>query len=201
MKAHESSERIRDEPSSLFIMVGWIVVVLFLVFLVLVTAPFGDLLGSSAWAVVSTLHGTLATLGAIIMAVAAYLGWKLSRGQLQANGDLRIISALSVIAAAATIIFGNWIYIGYRAPGGPRTFFLQSSTPEIHEIFFEFKEFIALFTLPLAVAGMYTIWTYRDTLSQDKPLRTTVALILLTTFLIFMVTFVLGAAITKLRSV
>lgn len=200
MKDHGNSDGIRDEPSSLVILVSWIVVVLFLAFLVLITAPVGDLLGSSAWAVVSTLHGTLATLGVIVVTVAGYLGWKLFKGQLKANGDLRIVSLLSAIAAAATIIFGNWIYIGYRAPGGARAFFLQSS-PEIHQVFFEFKEFFALFTFPLAVGAMYTIWTYRDTLSQDKPLRTTVALLLITTWLIFMVTFVLGAAITKLRSV
>lgn len=200
MEAQENSEGIRDEPSSFVILVGWVVVSLFVVFLVLVTAPVGDLLGSGSWAVVSTLHGTLALLGAIVFTVAGYLGWKLFRGQLKANGDLRIVSALSIIVAAATIIFGNWIYIGYRAPGGPRAFFLQSN-PEVHGVFFEFKEFIALFTLPLAVATMYTIWTYRDTLSQDKPLRTTVALLLITTWLIFMVTFLLGAAITKLRSV
>jgi len=200
MKIHESIKEIRDEPSSQVIVIGWIVVVLFLAFLVLFTAPFGDLLGPSAWAVVSTLHGMLAVLGAIVTTVAGYLGWKLFIGQLKGNGDLRMTSALSVLTAAATIIFGNWIYIAYRAPGGPRAFFLENN-PEIHEVFFEFKEFIALFILPLAVATAYTIWTYRDTLSQDKPLRTTVALILVTTWLISMMTFVLRAAITKLRSV
>jgi hypothetical protein len=167
---------------------------------VLTTAPLGDLLGPSSWAIVSTLHGTLATLGILVVTVAAYLGWKLLNGQLKGNGDLRIVSALSALAAAATVIFGNWIYIGYRAPGGPRAFFLQGS-PGVHNVFFEFKEFIALFTIPLSVGAMYTIWTYRDTLSQDKPLRTTVALLLVTTWAIFIVTFVLGAAITRLRSV
>lgn len=200
MKADETSERIRDEPSSLFIVVGWIVVGLFLAFLLLMTAPFGDLLGPSAWATVSTLHGTLATLGTIIITVAAYLGWKLFKGQLKTNGDLRIVSLLSALAAAGTIIFGNWIYIGYRGSGGPRAFFLSNS-PGVHDVFFEFKEFIALFTLPLAVGTAYTLWTYRETLSGDKPLRTTMGLILITTWLFFIVTFVLGAAITKLKSV
>jgi hypothetical protein len=196
----EGFERIRDEPSSLVILAGWIVVVLFLVFLVLTTAPLGDLLGPSSWAIVSTLHGTLATLGVLVVTVAAYLGWKLFNGQLKGNSDLRIVSALSALVAAATIIFGNWIYIGYRGPGGPRAFFLQSS-PGVHNVFFEFKEHFALFTLPLSVGAAYTVWTYRDTLSQDKPLRTTVALLLMTTWAIFIVSFVLGAAITRLRSV
>src|SRR3990172_4262260 len=98
------------------------------------------------------------------------------------------------------IIFGNWVYIGYREAGGPRSWFLENS-PEVHEIFFEFKEYIALFTLPLALGTMFTIWTYRERLREDKSLRTTVALLLIVKWAIFILTFILGAAITKLRSV
>ncbi len=195
----------REEPrknnaSSKTIIIGWIVVLLFLVFLILLTSPLGDLLGPSEWAVASTLHGLLSVFGVIVVSVAAYLGWKLYAGRLRANGDLKLISALSVIGSLSTIIFGNWIYIGYREPDGPRSYFLANS-PSVHEIFFEFKEFIALFTLPLAVASLYIIWTYRETLANDKPLRTAVAFLLITTWLIFIATFALGAAITRLRGV
>lgn len=200
MTTSEESFGIKIEPSSKVILFGWIVVGLFLAFLILITSPLETLLGPSQWALASTLHGTLAILGAIIVTVAAYLGWKLYNGQLKVNGDLKIIAVLSVIASAATIIFGNWVYIGYRGPGGPRAWFLANG-PSVHNVFFEFKEFIALFTLPLAVGAAYIIWTYRDSLSQDKSLRTTVALLLITTWILFMVTFLLGAAITKLRSV
>jgi len=75
------------------------------------------------------------------------------------------------------------------------------NSPEVHEIFFEFKEYIALFTLPLALGTMFTIWTYRERLREDKSLRTTVALLLIVKWAIFILTFILGAAITKLRSV
>lgn len=201
MTTEEKSEVIfKLEPSSKVMLFGSIVVVLFLAFLILLTAPLGDLLGPSAWAYASTFHGLLSVIGLAVFTVAAYLGWKLYNGQLKAYGDLRIISALSIIGSASTIIFGNWVYIGYRATGGPRAWFLANS-PSIHEIFFEFKEFIALFTLPLAVATAYIIWTYRDTLSEDKQLRTVVAILLVTTWAIFIATFALGAAITKLRGV
>jgi hypothetical protein len=191
---------IKIEPSSKVILFGWIVVGLFLAFLILITSPFEALLGPSQWALASTLHGTLAILGAIVETVAAYLGWKLYNGQLKANGDLKIIAALSVIASTAAIIFGNWVYIGYRGPGGPRAWFLANN-PSVHNVFFEFKEFLALFTAPLSVGAAYIIWAFKDSLSQDKSLRTTVALLLITTWILFMVTFLLGAGITKLRSV
>ena len=189
-----------DGPSSKTMLIGWVLVGLFLAFLVLVTSPIGDLLGPSEWALASTLHGLLSILGVVVVTVAAYLGWKLYKDEIKVNGDLRMMSAFSVIASVATIIFGNWVYIGYRAAGGPRAYFL-ANTPEVHEIFFEFKEFIALFTLPLAVGTMYTIWTYRDAISHDKSFRTTIALLLITIWVIFMATFALGAAITRLRSV
>jgi len=196
----ENNEGIRIEPSTKTILFAWIGVGLFLAFLIVITSPTGVLLGESKWALASTLHGMLSIFGAVVVSVAAYLGWKLYLGQLKAEGDLRVFSALSVLASDATIIFGNWVYIGYREAGGPRSWFIENS-PEVHEIFFEFKEFIALFTLPLALGTMFTIWTYRERLREDKSLRTTVALLLIVTWAIFILTFVLGAAITKLRSV
>ena len=53
-----------------------------------------------------------------------------------------------MLFSLATIMFGNWIYIFYQASTGPRAYFLENF-PEIHKVFFEFKEFVALFTLLL----------------------------------------------------
>ena len=52
----------------------------------------------------------------------------------------------------------------------------MENNPEIHEVFFEFKEFIALFPIPLAVATTYVIWRYGDELIENKALRTWVAI-------------------------
>ena len=38
-----------------------------------------------------------------------------------------------------------------------RSYFVKSM-PEVHKIFFEFKEFGALFTLPLAVGAAFILW-------------------------------------------
>lgn len=188
------------EPSPIVTVVGWIVVSLFFVLLMFITAPFGAFLGTSDWAVVSAVHGMLATFGILIVTVVGYLGWRLYIGQLRAYSDLRILALLGSLISAATIVFGNWIYIAYRATGGPRAYFLENN-PAIHEIFFEFKEFIALFTLPVFVAVTYILWTYKDSLPQDRRLRTSLAIMMVMGWSLFLLTFILGAAITKLRSV
>jgi len=203
---HESSEgRIenttgRADPSPLVTFATWVAGTLFLILVALLTAPLNLFFGGSQLAVIGAVHGLLATLGVVVGTVAAYLGYRLFTGKLRAFSDLKILSLVSTFIAAATIIFGNWIYIAYRAPDGPRAFFLANN-PDIHGIFFEFKEFIALFPLPLAVATTYIIWRYGDRLVEDKSLRTWVGIAIAVAWGGLMIAYMLGAGITKLRSV
>jgi len=181
--------------------VTWVAVSLFLLTIALVTAPINRLFyGGSEVAIVSATHGLLATLGVVVGTATSYLGYRLFTGKIKAFSDLKILSVLSTLTAVATIIFGNWIYIAYRAPGGPRAYFIENN-PEVHEVFFEFKEFIALFTLPLAVATTFVIWKYGDQLVEDKALRTLVGVVFATAWGALMIAYILGAAITRLRSV
>jgi hypothetical protein len=180
-------------------LVTWIAVSLFLALVALLTAPLNLFFGGSELAVISGMHGLLATLGVVVGTVTSYLGYRLFTGKIKAFSDLKILSVVSTFIAAATIMFGNWIYIAYRAPGGPRAFFMQNN-PEIHGVFFEFKEFIALFPLPLAVAATYVIWRYGDRLVEDKALRTWVGILFAVAWAALMIAYLLGAGITKLRS-
>jgi hypothetical protein len=64
---------------------------------------------------------------------------------------------------------GDAHYIPYRAntPDSPRSYFLEHM-PEVHKVFFEFKEFTALFPLPLSVAASFILWRYgRQILERD----------------------------------
>ena len=72
---------------------------------------------------------------------------------------------------------------------------------EIKKIFFEFKEFIALLVFPLAVAATFIFIYYRQDVLKRVNLRNISFLILILMFFYFVVTFGLGAAITKLKSV
>lgn len=168
--------------------------------LALLTAPVADLLGDSRYAIPGALHGAAAVVFVVVETVLLYLAYLLYTGRLKAYHDLRVLAALGAFLSLVTVVFGNWIYVYYRASEGPRTYFLENA-PAIHEVFFEFKEFIALFTLPLSVAAAYIAWREGDALDGKPRLRQVVAVLLALAWAYLMLAFGLGAAITKLRSV
>ncbi|MBI3292717.1 MAG: hypothetical protein HYZ73_07930 [Elusimicrobia bacterium] len=167
---------------------------------VLFTAPLAELLGDSRYALEGALHGVSAALFMVTATIGLFQGYRLLTGAIPSTAQLEFGSVVNAFLAFLTILFGNRIYIFYRAQEGPRTYFLENF-PEIHKIFFEFKEFSALFTLPLAVAAAFLFLAYRGELLKSRSLRGLAAILLALTFFYFLVAFGLGAAITKLRAV
>ena len=165
----------------------------------LVSAPASRLLGESAYSIRSAFHGLFAGVLMVTITIGMYQAFRLWTGIPINMKELGMGSVVNAAACFLTILFGNWLYIPYRAQGGPRFYFLEKA-PEIHKIFFEFKEFGALFTLPLLVAATYIIWQYGEKLNANKPLRMVVALLLTLGFFYFLVAFGFGAAITKLKA-
>lgn len=169
--------------------------------IVLATAPAGStLLGENRYALEGALHGVAAGLFMVTATIGLFQAYRLITGTIQHPAQLEFGSVVNAVMALVTILLGNRIYIYYRASGGPRTYFMEHS-PEIHKIFFEFKEFSALFTFPLAVAAAYLFLAYGPDLLRRRDLRNTAALLLILTFFYFLVAFGLGAAITKLRAI
>lgn len=164
------------------------------------TAPLDHLLGESASAVHAAVHGTVAGLFMVTATIGLFQGYRLFAGQARNIAELQVGSVANATLAVLTILSGNWIYIPYRASGGPRSYFLEHA-PEIHKIFFEFKEFAALFTLPLAVAAAYILVRYGHEVLRRRDLSTLVAVLLALVFFYFVVAFGLGAAVTKLKAV
>jgi hypothetical protein len=167
---------------------------------VLATAPFAALLGPSKAALASAFHGLAAFLYLFVGTIGLYLAWRLLTGRIRAFADLQLLATVSATFAFLAIVFGNWLYIYYRTkdPTSPRSYFL-ATTPAIHRIFFEFKEFAALFTLPLTVAAAFILWYYGTQILERKWMRYTVAVLLGLSFFYLVVAFGLGAAVTKLR--
>ena len=168
--------------------------------ILVVSAPIERLMGESAYGLRSAFHGLFAGIFMVTATIGVYQSIRLWSGTALNIRELEIGSVVNTAACFATILFGNWVYIPYRGPAGPKFHFLEKA-PEVHKIFFEFKEFVALFTLPLAVAAAYVICRYGERLTSNKTLREMVALALVLTFFYFVVAFGLGAAITKLKSV
>ena len=168
--------------------------------ILLVSAPAQSLVGNSSYSLRSAFHGLFAAIFMVTVTIGVYQAFRLWAGTHIQVRELGLGSVVNCAACLFTIMFGNWIYIPYRAQGGPKAHFMET-LPEIHKIFFEFKEFSALFTFPLLVAATYIIWQYKDRLTQSSSLRTATSVLLFLGFFYFLMAFGLGAAITKLRSV
>ncbi len=198
MNGYENLERDEASTASLALVVGLLIGVATTV--VLATAPFTKLMGGSQAALASALHGLSASLYLIVGTIGLYLGWRLFTGRIRAFADLQLLATVSATLSLIAIVFGNWLYIYYRAkdPSSPRSWFLENM-PEVHKIFFEFKEFTALFTLPLTVTAAFILWYYGAHVLDWKWMRYTVAVLLALSFFYLVIAFGLGAAVTKLR--
>jgi len=196
----DTSERQQPWPqrSLLFVV---IVLLAIAAVIVLATAPFATLIGPSAYALSGALHGMFAFLLMVVVTIGLYVAWSLFVGRLKAFSDLQLITVMATLAFL-TIVFGNWVYIAYRAntPDSPRSYFL-AKMPDVHKVFFEFKEYVALFTLPLSVAAAYIVWRYGKQILERDWTRTAVAILVALHFFYFVMAFGLGAAVTKLKAV
>ncbi len=165
-----------------------------------VTAPLDRLLGTGAEAVRSAVHGLAAGVLMVTATIGVFQAYRMFLGRAGGLGEVQAGSVVNAIAAVVTVVSGNWLYIPYRSAAGPRQYFLQVN-PDVHKVFFEFKEFAALFVVPLSVTAAYLLVRYGEDLARRRGLSTVVALLLVLVFFYFAVAFGLGAAITKLRSV
>lgn len=190
----------RMEPSLVVLLLVTIGAVAIVGFIAVVTTPVGVLVGDSFWEYVSAFHGLGATVFLIGSTIAVYLAWRLYTGEIKAFRDLKWMAAFSTAMSIFTIGFGNWIYIAYRAPGGPRNYFM-GTLPPVHEVFFEFKEFIALFTLPMFLVSTFLLWRYGESLVKHREARAAASIPILLGWIFLVLAYTLGAAITKLRGV
>ena len=166
----------------------------------MLTAPFAQLMGPGQEAIRGALHGTVAMLFMVTSTIGLFQAYRILGGRAWNVAELQFGSVTNAMLALLTIISGNWVYIPYRSPTGPRNYFLQIA-PGVHKVFFEFKEFAALFTFPLAATVAYLLIRYGGDLYRRRELSTIVAGLLVLVFFYLVVAFGLGAAITKVRAV
>lgn len=167
---------------------------------VLTTAPLDKLIGPGVHSIRGALHGLFAGIVMITMTIGVFQGARLWSAERLRIEDLEAGSLINAIACLAAFVSGNFLLAPYRSTEGPREYFL-ANRPEVHRIFFEFKEFAGLLCLPLAVAACYIIWRYGERLQDYRPPREIAGLLLFLSFFYFMSAFALGAAITRLRPV
>lgn len=178
------------------------VLTLFPILIILCTAPVSSLLGNKISTIYATLHGLVSFIFIIVGTIALYIAWLLVNNRWKSIADLQLISFVMATSSFLTIVLGNLIYIFYRAPTpeSPRSW-LMLNAPEVHEIFFEFKEFVSIFTFPFSVAAVYILFTFSNRVIENKWLRVVVSGLFSLTYLYLLIAFGLGAAVTKIRPI
>ena len=140
----------------------------------------------SYWDILTDFHGFLAIMPLILFGIALALYFSLDKFSQAVVWLKRTVYLL-----LANLIFldsvGLYIYVPYRAPGGPRTFLKSSSeTAWLHEILFEHKEFLAYAPWLLALVALVIVIAFGSRIieSENKKIKRLI-LFSLTTSLIF----------------
>ena len=178
-----------------------IVAIGIIVLSIILTSPVESLLGKTKYALPGAIHGGIAILYFISATLLLYLSYQLFTNKLNDYNELRLVSLVSSILSFLTILFGAWIYIFYREKNSVRAWFIENM-PEIHKIFFEFKEMIALFTFPLTLTVFFILLVNdKKAFESNKKLATVVFILTLLAWIYMAIPFMLGAAITKIKSI
>ena len=95
------------------------------------TAPLEQLLGDSGYAAIAAFHGLSAGVMMVVVTIGLYQAYQLFMAQLINLRDLKLLSVVNATMSLITIVFGNWIYVGYRAQGGVREWLLANNPEAI----------------------------------------------------------------------
>ncbi|NBI29956.1 hypothetical protein [Chengkuizengella marina] len=150
----------------------------------------------------SIFHGVGATLTVLASCYMLHLIYPLLRGKAGTVKRLKFILWLVNILTLASIITANWLYIGYRAPDGARQWFIYHH-PSIHLILMEYKEFVALFPLPLGIGALWILHRFGKQMEQstNTTISSVIAILLTLMWVCLIIGFVFGLAMVKIKGV
>lgn len=116
---------------------------------------------------------------------------------------LKYLILLMTLTVIITDLLGIYIYGIYRNPSADsaRSKILASDTPYVHEIFMEFKEFSGIYVAILMILTSFVVFEYKTKVLEDKKIRNLVLFLLIFSMLLTLITFGLGAYITKVQSI
>jgi len=146
----------------------------------------------------SIVHGFLGTVF-----LMAFSGAFAELVELTHHGARRVKigATLMFIASVLLSISGGILYAIYRAPvpESARSKLLASSAPWVHTILMEMKEFTGMFVPVILAVAVYIAWRHSPELDSDKIIRKVLAGMLGLAMLVTLLTFGLGAYITKIQ--
>ncbi len=147
---------------------------------------------------IGILHGFLGTI--FLMAFSGAFSELI---ELTHHGARRVKIGTTVMFIASVLLSlsGGVLYAIYRAPvpESARSKLLASSTPWVHTILMELKEFTGMFVPVILAVAVYIAWRHSSELDFDKTIRRVLAAVLVLAMLVTLLTFGLGAYITKVQ--
>ena len=151
----------------------------------------------SKWEIWGDLHGTVAMLSLILFGAALALYFTLGKFPRAADW-LRSTLLVLFVDLAVLDILGLFIYVPYRAQGGPRSFLLSSETTAwLHKIIFEHKEFLAFAPPILILVAAVVAFLKRQELSTDTTAKRTILFSLISALIIVLVVAAEAVLVTK----
>ncbi|WP_373231587.1 hypothetical protein [Cohnella sp.] len=162
--------------------------------------PLFNIMGFSSNKLMAVLHGLGATLTVLLSCQTIHLVYPLLRGKKEIAGKLELMLWLTNVLVLLTIIFGNWLYIAYRAPDGAQQW-LMYHNPSIHFVVMEFKEFVSLYPLPLGIAAAVLLRRFRHELEAGSAINSVIALLITLSWICLLIAFIFGIGLAKLKMV
>ena len=150
--------------------------------------------------VISLIHGFLGTIFLMAFTGSIIALFTLDKSKYKLLRYSIMLMTLSVIIID---VVGIYIYGIYRAPNpeSARSKLLESNTPWVHTILMEFKEFAGIYVALIMLLISYLIFKYNSKVLSDMNLRNSVLFLLIITMLLTLLTFGLGAYITKVQPI
>jgi len=149
---------------------------------------------------ISLIHGFLGTifLMSFTGAIVALFTFTKNRYKL-----LKYSIFLMTISILLIDVTGVYVYGIYRASNSEsaKSKLLASETPWVHTILMEFKEFAGIYVALLMLLINFLVMYYKSRILEDKNLRNSIIFLLVAGMLLTLLTFGLGAYITKVQPI
>ena len=146
----------------------------------------------------SLTHGFLGLV--ILMAFSGILVW-LNRSQKSDIKNIKIAAVIMLIVFLFLFFTGLSAYAIYRSSGGAREAILASDKPWVHGVLMELKEFTGFYVLVIMFVVAYFIFHFKEQIILDKKLKKLLITLLILLMIWTLITFALGAYITKVRAI
>jgi hypothetical protein len=146
------------------------------------------------------LHGLGATLTLLVATYTWHAYYSFARGNVQAERKLVWRLLITNVLVLATVIVGNWLYIGYQAPDGASEWF-KLHMPFAHWVVMEYKEFVTLLTIPFGVGASFLLHRFAGNATYRKEIQGVVGILLTLMWLCLLIGFTFGLMLAKWKLV